>query len=159
MNCSKGVCYLDKSMNNNNNNNNDEIKKQEQKIKLLKEFQSQLVGFMDELIEQFPNVSEFVIGRIFIKDQIPAQDLLGRFIRDLLPLKEQIEKRDENFFLQNSLLYTKGNVSSERIDKFKELWMSKDLDKEDREVIWKWMDVFVQVASKYHKNFGNIEGW
>ena len=176
MNCSGGVCHLVKDKKGSDEEKQsgkndtattihssssyiDEMKKQEQQWKLLKEFQVQLLSFIDELIEQFPRVSEFVICRIFIKDQIPATDLLGRFIRDLLPLKEQVDQRDETFFLENSLLYTKGQVSSERVDKFKELWLSSQLDAEDRLVIWKWMDVFMQVAQKYHKNFGPVEGW
>jgi hypothetical protein len=154
MNCSNGVCYLDKKT-----EVMDQDKKLDQQLKLLKEFQNQLLSFIDELIEQFPNVGEFVIGRIFIKDQIPASDLLGRFIRDLLPYKDQVDQRDDAFFINNSLLYTKGQVSNDRVDRFKELWLSTQLDKEDRDVIWKWMDVFMSVASKYHKTFGPVEGW
>lgn len=66
-------------------NDNNEVKK----ISLIREFRMVLVSFLDELIEQFPHEGDFVIIRIFIKDQVPMADVLGRFIRDLLPCAEQ----------------------------------------------------------------------
>ena len=62
------------------------------KLRLLEEFRNQLVNFLDELIEQFPMESDFVLIRMFIKDQVPVTDILGRFIRDLLPLKDVVKK-------------------------------------------------------------------
>jgi hypothetical protein len=132
---------------------------EEKKLQLMHEFRSQLVFFLDELIEQFPSEGDFVIIRIFIKDQIPVYDVIGRFIRDLLPLKEKVQTRDQSFFLENTLLYTGGNVATDKINHFKELWLSKQLDDTDREVIWKWMDLFISIAHKYYKAYGYIPGW
>jgi len=136
-----------------------EEKKKEHQLYLLKEFQVQLLRFVDELMEQFPHVAEFVICRIFIKDQVSIYDLLGRFCRDLLPHKEQVEKRNESFFLENSLFLTKGAVSENRVNFFKDLWCSDRLDPSDRDVIWDWMEVFMQIGEKYEKAFGQISGW
>lgn len=126
---------------------------------LLLEFQSQIVKFLDELIESFPYVTDFFIGRIFIKDQVDPKDLLGRFIRDLLPLQAQVKSRDERFFMENSLLLTKGQVDENRVDQLKQLWLSQRLDDQDRQIIWRWMDLFMKIADTYHKSFGAIEGW
>lgn len=131
---------------------------EEKKLQMMKEFRTQLVAFLDELIEQFPAEGDFVIIRIFIKDQIPMADVIGRFIRDLLPLKSQIKERDEKFFLQNTLLYT-GTIASDKVNHFKRLWLSKQLDDKDREIIWQWMDAFVGIADRYYKNFGPVPGW
>lgn len=132
---------------------------EELRIKYVRDFRDQLVIFLDELIDQFPLEGDFVIIRIFIKDQLPMFDVIGRFIRDLLPLKEQVTKRDTGFFIKNTLLYTGASLASEKVNHFKELWLSDKLDDNDREIIWKWMDLFICIADKYYKKFGYVDGW
>lgn len=130
-----------------------------QKLKILNDFRTQLIDFLDEIIEHFPTESEFVIIRMFVKDQIPATDILGRFIRDLLPFQEYVLERNENFFIQNTLLYTGGKISNNKINHFKNLWKSDKLDEMDRNVIWDWMNVFMKLADSYKTKFGYIQGW
>jgi len=132
---------------------------EELRIKYVRDFRDQLVIFLDELIDQFPLEGDFVIIRIFIKDQLPMFDVIGRFIRDLLPLKEQVTKRDTGFFIKNTLLYTGASLASEKVNHFKELWLSDKLDDNDREIVWKWMDLFISIADKYYKKFGYVDGW
>lgn len=132
---------------------------EEGKLFLMQEFRSQLVSFLDELIEQFPSEGDFVLIRIFIKDQLPIPDVLGRYIRDLLPFQNQVKERDESFFLNNQLLYTGGNMAQSRINHFKKLWVSEKLDDNDREIIWQWMDAFNNIANKYYEKYGFIPGW
>lgn len=129
------------------------------KLVLMQKFRDQLVTFLDEIIDQFPTECDFVLIRMFIKDQIPVHDILGRFIRDILPLKEHVEKKDESFFLNNTLLYTGGNISDDKINHFQELWQSDKLDSDDRETIWTWMDCFIKISDCYYKKYGYINGW
>ena len=129
------------------------------KLILMQKFRDQLVTFLDEIIDQFPTECDFVLIRMFIKDQIPVHDILGRFIRDILPLKEHVEKREETFFLNNTLLYTGGNISDEKINHFQELWQSDKLDTDDRETIWTWMECFIKISDCYFKEYGYINGW
>ena len=136
-------------------NDNNEVKK----ISLIREFRMVLVSFLDELIEQFPHEGDFVIIRIFIKDQVPMADVLGRFIRDLLPCAEQVKSRNEKFFLDNTLLYSGASVADSKVNHFKNLWLSNQLDDNDRETVWKWMDALNKMASQYHKSFGSVPGW
>lgn len=132
---------------------------EELRIKYMREFRDQLVIFLDELIEQFPHEGDFVIIRIFIKDQLPMVDVIGRFIRDLLPLKSQVDQRAADFFIQNSLLYTGTSLAEDKVNHFKDLWLSDKLDESDRDIIWKWMDLFISIAEKYYKRFGYVSGW
>jgi hypothetical protein len=129
------------------------------KLNLIREFRMQLVSFLDELIEQFPEEGDFVIIRIFIKDQISMPDVLGRYIRDILPFANQIKQRNEDFFLNNNILYTGASLSDSKVNHFKNLWVSDRLDRNDREMVWKWMDLFNGIAYQYYKNFGEISGW
>ena len=130
-----------------------------EKLIIMQEFRNQLVIFLDEIIELFPLEGDFVLIRMFIKDQVPIYDVLGRFIRDILPLKEFVDKRDESFFLNNTILYTGGNLNDDKIDHFKKIWSSNMLDDENKEIIWQWMNCLFTIAEKYHKRYGFVSGW
>lgn len=138
------------------------------KIKLLTHFRSQIIKFMDELIGQFPKRSEFYFIRIFVKDQIPLEDVLGRFIKIVLPYRYIIKKKDADIIFDNDII-TKGiigvsekqyvNENLESAEIFKELWLADELSDDDREVIWQWFNVFIEIAHSYYKKFGCVKGW
>lgn len=129
------------------------------KIYYIREFKKQLIRFLDELIEQFPSEGDFVLMRIFVKDQIPTADVIGRFIRDVLPVKEMIDKRDEKFFLDNYLLTLSDQLDHGKMNYLKNIWESGMLTKEDKDVMWKWADVFIHIAEMYFKMYGYVPGW
>ena len=67
--------------------------------------------------------------------------------KDNKSIKKMIEERRENFFLTNTLFpKLKKNLYY-----FKKLWRSGNLDKDEKEVIWKWVDTFVYLGEKIHK--------
>ena len=113
------------------------------KEKILSQFKSQLIKFVDELIDQFPNQSNFVIMRILIKDQMNIEDIMKKFINDVLPHKEDIKERNDSFFIKNKFIQTSNGSL------FKILWESDNLDDDDRIIIWKWIDLFVVIGKKY----------
>lgn len=117
-------------------------------IKLLGDFRTNIVAFLDELIEQFPQKSDLIILRIFLKDQVPIADIMNRFITDVLPIKEKIKSRDENFFLENNVLF--DSINSDKVSSFKTLWGT--LDHENQQIVWKWFDLFVSLSEKYLKS-------
>lgn len=129
------------------------------KIQLMYDFRTQLLNFLDELIGQFPEESDLIIIRIFMKDQVPVYDVLGRFIRDLLPLKKEVDERNENFFLENTLLYVQNGIASNKVNHFRQLWLSDKLDDNDREMIWKWMDLLNMIGTQYYQKYGHVRGW
>ena len=134
----------------------------EGKIYYMKEFRNYLVQFLDELIEQFPNEPNFVIMRIFIKDQAPVEEVLGRFIRDVLPYRKQAQDRDCKFFIEHPFLFLSQedmDTSKEHFNYFTELWQSDVLDETDRNVIWSWVDVFMEFGHKYHTQYGYVPGY
>ena len=113
------------------------------KEKILSQFKSQLIKFVDELIDQFPNESDFIIMRILIKDQMNIEDIMEKFINDVLPYKEDIKERNDSFFIENKFIQTSNGSL------FKILWESNNLDIDDRIIIWKWIDLFVVISKKY----------
>lgn len=136
-----------------------ETMSESQKISLMYDFRTQLLNFLDELINQFPEESDFIIIRIFMKDQVPVYDVLGRFIRDLLPLKKQVDDRNERYFLENTILYVQNGIAENKVNHFQELWKSDKLDDDDREMIWQWMDLLNNIGTQYFSKFGYVPGW
>lgn len=133
------------------------------KLYYIKEFRNHLVQFLDELIEQFPNEPNFVIMRIFIKDQAPVEAVIGRFIRDILPYRKQAQDRDFKFFIDHPFLFLSSedmnSVSNDHLNYFTELWQSDQLDETDRDVIWSWLDIFMEFGHKYFTQFGYVDGF
>jgi len=119
-------------------------------IEVLIQLKSQLVNFLDELIESFPNEPDFVIFRIFVNDRIPISEIMNYITSNLCPLKDMVEKKDDNFFLNHNILFEKFNEKEKsKINHFKKLWLSPNIDKDDREVIWKWFKSFIYLGNKY----------
>lgn len=119
------------------------------RIQILSEFKSNLVSFLDELIEQFPEEGDLVIARIFLNDQVPIADVMNTFITNLLPLKDMVKQRNDDFFLNNNVLFDR--LDKNKVNHFKKLWRSERLDKEDRQVIWQWYDLFISLSDRYQK--------
>jgi hypothetical protein len=131
-------------------------------LQLLQTFKNQIINFLDELIQQFPNQAEFVIIRVFVKDQIPLADVLGRFIKECLDFHDQIKQKDEKFFLESDIIVNAlgGNqMGLDVMDKLRELWRSDSLDQEDRDMVWRWLDLFFNIAQKYKTKYGSVPGW
>jgi hypothetical protein len=117
-------------------------------LKLLQDFKSNLICFFDELIEQFPSESQFVLCRILIKDQVTPEFIINYFITNVLPHKGMIKNRDERFFTELNVIYFGLTENSS----LKKIWIEKQLDEEDKDVIWKWIDLFVAMCEKYKKH-------
>ena len=121
---------------------------------IIKQFKNSIISFLDELIGQFPNEGDLVIFRIFLKDRIPIVDIMNYFVRCILPLKDIIKERDEDFFLNKCTLFESvtGQTDKNKVNRFKTLWRSPSLDEEDRKIIWTWFDSFVYLTEKYQKS-------
>jgi|32_taG_2_1085360.scaffolds.fasta_scaffold14795_2 hypothetical protein len=116
---------------------------------ILHAFKVNIIAFLDELIDQFPHETNIILARVFLKDQIPIQTTMQQFIlklesRDGL-LRDMAKERNDKFFLENNI-FSMSHDSS--VNHFRKIWVS-DLDNEDRETIWRWIDSFIQLAEKY----------
>lgn len=121
-------------------------------IQIINQFKNGLISFLDELINQFPMEADLVIFRIFLKDRVPIIDVLNYFVRCMLPLKDMVKNRDEDFFLNKCNLFESfdnNNNNRNKVNKFKKLWRSPSLDTDDKKVVWEWFDSFIFLAEKY----------
>ena len=120
-------------------------------IRILSQFKSALISFIDELIVMFPNESDFIIGRIFINDQVPIEDVVTAFSEKIYDndnlLKKMIKERDESFFLKNNVFSYFGD---DKVNKFKDIWLSDSLEESDKITMWKWVDIFVILCDRFY---------
>ena len=123
-------------------------------LQILREFQTQVIAFFDELIAQFPNEGDLVVMRLFISTQLPIEDTINKFIHELTKndgeKRQALKDRNESFFL--SFEASSATAEKYKFNHFKKLWRSGQLDNEDKRVIWQWMDSFIFLADKYVKS-------
>lgn len=120
------------------------------KIELLLQLKIQLVNFLDELIDTFPQEADFVIFRIFVKDQIETETIMNFIIKTLCPLQHLVKERDEKFFLENDVMFS--TLAKEKLGKvshFRNIWTSGALDEQEKEAIWSWFSTFIAIGNKY----------
>lgn len=122
-------------------------------LQILTEFKKNLVQFLDELIDQFPEEGDFVIFRVFVNDQLPTQEIMNHFITSILPHKAIIKARDDKVFTEMNILYFGMDKSKAGV--MRKIWRSPRVDAQDREVIWKWFDSFIFLVEKYQKVMEN----
>jgi len=111
-------------------------------MQLVTYFKNQTILFLDELIDQFPSEPELIYGRLYIETQVSAKDLIDQFIDNVLPHQEKISKRDEEVLHELK--------DTEYFSKLDSIW--GNINDENRDVIWKWLNAFVLIANKYLKN-------
>jgi hypothetical protein len=116
--------------------------------KILVDFKTNLISFFDDLIEQFPGESHFVLTRILIKDQVTPEFIVNYFVNNVLPCKDMIKSREEKFFTELNVIYF---GLADNASPFKRIWLENRLDQDDKDTIWKWMDLFISLSEKYKK--------
>ena len=116
---------------------------------VLTAFKTQLLAFIDELLSQFPLQGELVVLRIYLDNQIPIKNAMDNFNLKLnqndQEVKKLIKSRSDSIFTDHSLF----SSSKKETNVFKTIWISGNLDNDDKEVIWNWIDTFVFLADKY----------
>ena len=129
-------------------------------LKLIGYFKKQVLRFVDEVIEQFPDKPDFLLVKLIVTDKIPLHDMMGRFMQQVLPDKDRIVNRDLFFFKSD---FVKGYENWPNLNRIftevKDLYFSERLDDDERETIWKWVELFMRICEKYYIQFGEIEGW
>ena len=120
---------------------------------VLHEFKNNLIAFIDELIDQFPREPDLIIARIYLKDQTDIKDVMEIFTHNINKndqiIKKMLKERNEVYFLENNSIFE--NVDKTKLAYFKKIWRSPDLDKENKNIIWKWIDSFIFFSDKYIK--------
>jgi hypothetical protein len=120
-------------------------------IDIIIEFKNQLIAFFDELISQFPTEGDLVVMRLFISTQMDIPETLNKFILELnvnnTSTRKAIVDKDESYFISYNILPETNKKY--KLTHFKTLWRSGQLDKDDKDIIWSWIDTFTKIADRY----------
>jgi hypothetical protein len=81
-----------------------------------------------------------------IDTQIPIQLVMRQFATSALPYKKMIKQHNAQVFEKNIF----GEQVSNLID-LQALWKSKELTDDDRDSIWNYFNVFIQLAEKFRE--------
>ena len=111
----------------------------------LSKFKENMIIFLDEMVDTF-NFPEFIIFRVMI-NTIAIEVVMAEFIKNVLPNKQKVTSRTVEFFKMLSNLTTKE--IKDTILCIYRIVVSETIDKETKEVIWKWFDQFIILSEKY----------
>lgn len=131
-------------------------------VENVKGMSEMIIDLIDSVQKQgHPTISPVMVklGVAFILSKNPI-DIIQNFINRSYPHWNEILSRDETFFVKhaNSIF---GDVPSDSVDAFKELFTLRDdneefvVNKDDREAIWEYFDSLIKISIKYiHENRG-----
>ena len=118
-------------------------------------FKDRLEAFLNVLIDQFPTEKDLVMLQLIVRGNVIDSDLaLKNFTTIILPHKDMVLKKDEEFFLSKCGSLLSGSlvkVKADTVDHFKRIWLSDTLNDEDRESLWRWFKLFLNIAIEYDK--------
>lgn len=124
------------------------------KLQILLQLKEQVVEFLDQLVQNIPDtesvVPDLILARVLINDQIETEKIMDYIIEEILPLRQKIIDKDDDFFLKNNILFSK--FSENKVNQFKNLWEQDILDQHDRNTIWEWFRVFIHLADQYQQS-------
>jgi len=116
------------------------------KTQILNTFKTTLISFVDELIGQFPRDAELILIRIFLKSNKSMVDVMNEFLLKLSKHKELIRSRNDELFQIDDFL-TFGKLKG--LSTLKRNWVMNNIDDDDKQVIWEWLNSFVFICEKY----------
>lgn len=116
------------------------------KIEVLKHFKTNVVTFIDNLIELLPDEKDLIIVRILFETQ-PVETVLQNFCYYIIPARKMIETRNEDFFLKDNMIFS--GINNSKVNYWKNIWESNRIDEDDKKSLWSWFDLFLKICDMY----------
>lgn len=116
-----------------------------------KTFNKQISSFLENLQKILPNERDIKVFQAQLDTalMITPKIVLSSFIEHVYPHKAEILAKNEKFFLEEGNVDIEEDYLSHAIH-LKSLWQNK-LTKENKEVVWKYLQVLVVLAEKTMK--------
>lgn len=117
------------------------------RIAILSTLRQDLLIFLEELSGILPENKDLILMRSFAKIVIIA-DVMEYIIKNLVPLEDKMLNREEDYFIENAVMFERLQNYSSNVNYFRETWINTD-DPHNKEAVWAWMDHFIQLAKSY----------
>lgn len=125
-------------------------------LEILKLWKTNILQFLDNILEIFPDEADLIVYRQLFENQIPIEEVMKQFCIIIIPVKTMIENKNEEFFLSGKASFL--DITNNKVSKWTTIWKSSRLNNDDRECIWKWMNVFLNLATMYINNQNAFRG-
>lgn len=134
------------------------------KLNSLNKLKNAMIRFLSTVIQQFPEEHEFVFIKTFIENHMPIEEIMGRFICEILIDRGNVERRYDGFFHKHDNMNKKGygdewEISNGLYKKMKSIYLSEKVDEKTKSAMWKWFDLFIKIADNHYVKFGEVKGW
>ena len=116
--------------------------------KILNQLHAQSLNLLDDLITICPNEGDILLVRLFF-EQVDPQVLMDGFIKWVYPWKGYILEHNEAYFEENDHIF--GPLPADKVAYFKEKYQDGTFQKEDKESIWSYFEVFIKLVEQYNK--------
>lgn len=116
---------------------------------IVSQFKKQILGLIDDLQEIFPKESDLLLIRLYLDNAIPEIELIEGFEKWVYPWKDKILAKNDIFFKDNDHAF--GPLPKNKVEKIKNMWFSNTFDKDDKEVLWAYFQVYIKLIEKYKK--------
>lgn len=120
--------------------------------RLVNLLRSNIVRFVEDLMLVFPEMPELHIAKAYFGNFLDPYVCMNNFIEFVVPLKDKIPTRDDEFFLNNENIF--GSIPESQRGKvpyFKKIWQSEVMTPESKEQVWKYFELYVAIAEKFKK--------
>jgi len=117
--------------------------------KVLQQLHAQVLNLLDDLLSICPNEPDILLVRLYFENQVDPQTLMDGFIKWVLPWKDYIVRHDEKYFEENDHMF--GPLPASKVEYFKVKMKDGTFDKDDKEAIWAYFDVFLSLMEQYNK--------
>lgn len=122
-------------------------------VEILKHFKENVIKCLDSLIEIFPYEKELIAFRVMFETGISIDEVMKLFAKKIVPLGKMVRAKSNSFFLDEKKSF-RIKIGPMELP-WKTIWQSKNLDQQDRNSIWGFINLFLGLAQMYSKN----QGW
>lgn len=127
----------------------------------LKDFVEQLSSMMKDYADDKETNNKIEMYHSVINvlnEENEIDKLINNFIKNSYPYWKQILSKDERFFIDNCDKIF-GNLDNITITKIKNLFKDEIIKEEDKEIIWEYLKILINISCKYvhHKRGPKIK--
>jgi hypothetical protein len=117
-------------------------------------FNKQIEKFLDQLEDRFPRESDIGLLKtaISVSKKTHPELVVMNYYKYVYPYQDSINKEDENFFLDSKFALKIDEMDSNevqfKVQYFKKLFKSSDIDKKTKENIWLHLKLLNRLIDK-----------
>lgn len=103
---------------------------------------------LEEILQEYHIDTDDMIYITFYIQKMSPDEALDHVVHKILPWKQQIKDRNEDFFYKNKEIF--GALPAEKVNYFSDL-IRGTFSKDDKDEVWTFFDAFIAFAEEAKK--------